>query len=99
MVTVIVRHWIQPDKLERVKSLILQNGKLMQSAPGFVMRHTMIARADPLQVTTVTGWRTDEDYQGWLKQREAKRAQSAPPENLYTKPPETTVFSSIPELP
>ncbi len=99
MVTVIVNHWIRPEKLELAKSRILQNGKLMQSAPGFVMRYTMIAAADPLQVTTVTGWRTDEDYRGWLKQREAQKAQSAPPENLYTKPPETTVFSLIPEIP
>lgn len=96
MITAIVHHWVVPEKLDTAKNLIQQTGKVMRSFPGFVSRQTLIAQANPLQISTVTCWETEQAYQGWLKER-AKRP--APPGGLWSKEPETTIFTSIPEIP
>jgi heme-degrading monooxygenase HmoA len=97
MITVIVHHWVLPEKLDLAKGLIQQAGKTMRSFPGFVLRHTLIAQTNPLQLSTVTCWETEEAFQAFARERDKPR--EAPGEPMWTREPEITVFTAMQELP
>jgi heme-degrading monooxygenase HmoA len=94
MITVIVHHWVCPEKLDMIKGRIQQAGKTMQSQPGFIHRQTLISAVDPLQVTTVTNWESNEAFQAFAKARDMPDLAESP----WIKEPEISIFTALPEL-
>jgi len=97
MITVIVHHYVLPDRLQEADTRIRENGRRMRSFPGFVSRQTLRSQGDPLKVTTVTCWQSGEDRERWDQSPERRQAREGQP-NLWSKPPEPEFFDTIPEI-
>lgn len=67
MFIVIVRHHVKPGLVDAAGVRIDGNGDRMAQLPGFLFRHRMIAKNDPLLVTTVTGWTEESCFDAWNK--------------------------------
>ncbi len=97
MITVIVNHYVLPERLQVADAAIKENGRVMRSYSGFVSRQTLYAQQDSLQITTVTTWRSLEEYQGWANRPDRPQPAPGAPTN-WSKPVEATVFEVTPEL-
>ena len=95
MLTVIAHHFILPGKMDEAKKRIVTFGQEMRSARGFISRQTVVSQKDPPRVTSVTTWRTKEEYEAYnTPERQAAR-RALPP--LYVKV-ESETFEVLPEL-
>ena len=97
MITVIVHHYAVPDLVSRAESGIKENGRVMRSFPGFISRQTLYAQDDRNQITSVTTWRSLDDFQGWSN-RPDRPAPNPDAPSLWSRPVESTVFDLTPEL-
>jgi len=69
----------------------------MRSFPGFITRHTGYSQKDPLKLSTVTLWRTRENYEAWRNSPERQQLAGSGPAP-WSSPPEAEVFDVVPEL-
>ena len=69
MVILIVNHYIKPGLVETAARRLDANGDRMREMPGFRFRYRMVAKDNPLKLTTVTAWESEEAYEAWLKAR------------------------------
>ena len=97
MITAIVHHYALPDRLQEAETRILGNGRKMRGFDGFVSRQTLRSQSDPLKITTVTLWQSNEDRERWDQSPERRQARESSV-NPWTKPPEPEFFDVIPEL-
>ena len=67
MFIVLVRHQVKPGMIDKANARIDGNGDRMAELPGFVFRHRMIAKNDPLLVSTVTGWADEASFDNWTR--------------------------------
>jgi heme-degrading monooxygenase HmoA len=67
MFIVVVRHYVKPDKVDKAIARIDNNGELMAEVPGFLFRHRMVAKNDPLIMSTITAWMDEASFQVWQK--------------------------------
>lgn len=67
MFIVLVRHQVKPGMIDQANARIDGNGDRMAELAGFLFRHRMIARNDPLLVTTVTAWTDEASFDAWIK--------------------------------
>jgi heme-degrading monooxygenase HmoA len=92
MIGVLTHHWAKADKIEEAKRLLDRNGEAQSNAPGFVSRHTLIARADPAKITTLVIWSSNELYDAWRAGPQRATAMSGA-DRLWAKPPESERFN------
>ncbi|MBI4340290.1 MAG: antibiotic biosynthesis monooxygenase [Chloroflexi bacterium] len=97
MITVIVNHWVLPERMKEAEATIKENGRAMRSYAGFISRQTLYAQKDPHQITTVTNWQNQESYQGWTGRPNPPQPRPNAPV-MWSKPVESTVFEVTPEL-
>lgn len=71
MLVLIVNHYVKPGPgmVESAIKRLDGNGDRMREMPGFAFRYRMVAKEDPLKLTTVTGWESEQAYEGWLTLR------------------------------
>ena len=97
MITVIVNHYVLPAMIKQAQTLIQENGRVMRSFPGFITRQTLLGQNDPNQVTSVTTWRSVEDFQRWGNRPDRPQPQPNAP-TMWSKPIESTIFNVTPEV-
>ena len=66
MITHMVAHWVKPDQLQRARELFDHNGRVVQTATGFISRQILQSRADPLKWVAVNTWESEEALQNWM---------------------------------
>src|SRR6185436_1705436 len=71
MIVVIVDHYVKPGLMEAAERRVNANGALAADAPGFRFRYTLIGRDNPLKLTGVTGWDSEETYAAHVETRQA----------------------------
>ena len=71
MIVVIVDHYVKPGLMEAAERRVNANGALAADAPGFRFRYTLIERDNPLKLTAVTGWDSEETYAAHVEARQA----------------------------
>ena len=91
MIGVLTHHWAKAEAIEDAKGLLDRNGEAQSKAPGFVSRQTLIALADPAQITTLVVWSSNELYEGWRASPERAVAMRGA-ERLWAKPPHSERF-------
>lgn len=96
MITVIVNHYVLQERFQQADARVKESGRVMRSYPGFVSRQTLYAQQDPMQITTVTTWRSLEDYQRWDDRNRPQPSPGAP--TRWSRPVEKVVFEVTPEL-
>ncbi len=67
MFIVVVRHQVKPGMIDKATARIDGNGDRMAELPGFLFRHRMVAKTDPLIVSTVTAWAAEANFDAWQK--------------------------------
>ena len=67
MFIVVVRHQVKPGMLDKAYARIDGNGDRMAQVPGFLFRHRMVAKTDPLLISTVTAWTEETAFEVWQK--------------------------------
>ncbi len=96
MIGIIVHHHAIPGKEADGISVIQANGRAMRNMKGFKARHTFVARGNKRQISTVTFWDSEEDYQRWMQSPEKKQV-ARPAGELWVSPPKPDFFDAIPE--
>ena len=96
MITRISQHWVLPDKLEESIKVFAEWGQAARSAPGWVQRQVIQSVDDPLEITTLTTFRSREDFKKWLATPERDRV--AAPRGLWSKPAIERYHEVLPEI-
>jgi heme-degrading monooxygenase HmoA len=94
MIGVLTHHWAKADKVDEARRLLDRNGEAQSKAPGFVKRHTLIARADPAKITTLVVWTSNDIYDAWRASPQRAAAMSGA-DRLWAKPPESERFQIV----
>ncbi len=81
MITMVVDHWVIPERLEEAKKVFKTNSDAMRKADGCVSRHVLISQKDPLKYTTVTSWASQEALGAW---RQSPNRPQFDPEHIKT---------------
>jgi heme-degrading monooxygenase HmoA len=84
MILVIVHHQVKPGLADAAVQRIDDNGTRMAQVPGYLFRYRLVAKDDPLRISTVTGWTGEECYRNWISRRDASRG-GAPAESPYLR--------------
>ncbi len=85
MFIVVVDHFCKADRTQDAIGRIDHNGDQMASMPGFQFRYRMVGTANPLKISTVTGWIDASAYDGWIKRKRGidATASADPKESPY----------------
>ncbi len=67
MFIVIVRHHVKPHMVDQAHARIDGNGDRMAEVPGFLFRHRMVDKNDPLIMSTITAWTDEASFEVWQK--------------------------------
>jgi heme-degrading monooxygenase HmoA len=94
MIGVLTHHWAKADKIEEAKALLNRNGDAQSKAPGFVSRQTLIALADPVKITTLVVWTSNDIYDAWRASPQRLAAMSGA-DRLWAKHPESERFRVV----
>ena len=94
MIGVLTHHWAKPDSIEEARTLLHRNGSAQSNAAGFVSRHTLVAQADPAQITTLVVWTSDDIYDAWKASPQRATAMSGA-DRLWAKPPQSERFQIV----
>lgn len=65
MIVQIATHWFKPERRAAGIRGLLETGGLQHRQPGFVSRQVAVAKDDPLQVVSVTTWRSLADVEAF----------------------------------
>ena len=71
-------HWIKKGMVEKAKAQIELNTASAKKSGGVVSRSSLWSHSDPLKVSTVTFWKSKEDWEKWRKGLQAERAAHPP---------------------
>jgi heme-degrading monooxygenase HmoA len=91
MIGVLTHHWAKTEKVEDARQLLDRNGMAQSKAPGFVSRQTLYSLSDPMKITTLVVWTSNEIYDAWRASPERAAAMSGA-DALWSKPPESERF-------
>ena len=91
MIGVLTHHWAKADKVEEARKLLDRNGLAQSKAPGFGRRQTLYSPNDPVKITTLVTWESDEIYDAWRASPERTVAMAGA-EELWAKSPESERF-------
>ncbi len=69
MITVIAEHWVKPGQNAKAEKIFTEVSASAKKAPGFVSRYVIVSQQDPSKMTTVTNWKTQNDFDQWKKVR------------------------------
>lgn len=91
MIGVLTQHWAKTENMPEARELLDGNGLAQSKFPGFESRVTLYSLADPVKITTLVSWRSNEAYDAWRAspQRAAAMAGAGA---LWAKPPESERF-------
>ncbi len=67
MIIVLVRHVVKPGMLDKAIARVDSNGDQMSKLPGFLFRHRLRSKNDPMIVSTVTAWTDEASFDAWNK--------------------------------
>jgi len=85
MFIVVSTHSIKPGMVAVAERRIDANGDRMEAAPGFRFRYRLTANDDPLKLTTVTAWGSENDYQGDREAARSSRGDAPTEESPYAE--------------
>jgi heme-degrading monooxygenase HmoA len=94
MIGVLTHHWAKADKIDEARKLLHGNGEAQSRAPGFISRQTLIAHADPAQITTLVIWSSNDTYDSWRASPERASAMSGA-DRLWLKAPQSERFEVV----
>jgi heme-degrading monooxygenase HmoA len=94
MIGVLTHHWAKPDRIEEARKLLSRNGEAQSKAPGFVSRHTLLARGDEAKIATLVVWTSDAIYDAWRASPERATAMNGA-DRLWAKPPQSERFQVV----
>ncbi|MFQ5872227.1 MAG: antibiotic biosynthesis monooxygenase family protein [Dehalococcoidia bacterium] len=78
MITLVAEHWITPEFMDGAMKVFRDNTEKPKEGGGFVSRLVLKSLSDPSKITTVTTWKTEEEYQKFMAALEKGRAQQDP---------------------
>ena len=91
MIGVLTHHWAKDGLVEQARRLLDGNGLAQSKAPGFGSRQTLYSRTDPVKITTLVTWESNEIYDAWRASPERTAAMSGADE-LWSRPAESERF-------
>ena len=91
---------LNPEKIAAFEALWRERWKLLDGNPGFLQfRLLKTANDDPTQIryTTVSEWRSREDFEAWLRSDSFRKAHQNMPKltDLYMEPPTMERLDSV----
>jgi len=89
----IVRHMIQPGRLEEAAARINSNGDRMAQRPGFVSRQLLVGLDGDEELATVTVWEDQAAYDAWVAHNRAANVHAGKP-SPYIGNPDTRLYAS-----
>ena len=75
MITSIAEHWGTPESGDKGMEAFKRNTERLKKTEGVVSRQVLRSLTDPGKYTTVTTFKTKEDYEEFVKELEQRRAQ------------------------
>ena len=94
MIGVLTHHWAKPETFEEARAVLDRNGEAQSKAPGYVSRQTMIGREDPMKITTLVVWDSNEIYDAWRASPE-RAAVMTGADALWGRPTENERFDMV----
>ena len=91
MIGVLTHHWAKADKVDEARRLLDRNGLAQSKAPGFGHRQTLYSLNDPVKITTLVTWDSNDIYDAWRASPERAVAMAGA-EELWAKSPESERF-------
>ena len=97
MITVISHHYVKEDQAAEADRMIREAGRAMRGFKGLASRQTLHSNDNPLKITTVTTWKSQEDQEAWFGSAE-RQSITGGGHALWSKPPQQEFFELVPEL-
>ena len=76
MITLVAEHQVNPGQQQLANKIFQTVSESVKKAPGFVTRQILVGQKDPLKVTTITSFQSQEAFDQWrqtIKITEADR--------------------------
>lgn len=90
----IVRHQIQPGKMQAAADRINSNGERMQQRPGFVSRMLLTPVDGSEELATVTVWEDQDAYDAWVEHNRAANVHAGK-ESPYVGSPINAFYNTV----
>lgn len=87
----IVRHQIQPGRMQEAADRINGNGARMAARPGFVSRDLLVRSDGTEELTTVTVWEDQAAYDAWVEHNRAANVHAGS-DSPYIGSPQTSLY-------
>jgi heme-degrading monooxygenase HmoA len=91
MFVAIVRHQIQPGKMQEAAARINSNGTRMRERPGFVSRRLLAPADGADELATVTLWTDQAAYDAWVAHNRTANVHAGS-ESPYVGSPDTRLY-------
>ena len=65
MLILISEHWVKPGQMDNANKIFQTVTDNTRGAPGLISRYIAVSQKDPMKVTTVTTWQSQEAATSW----------------------------------
>jgi heme-degrading monooxygenase HmoA len=97
VIGIIATHIALAGKEKEGVARLQRNGRMMSEFPGFRERFVLVAKDNPLQISTFTIWDSLEDMHRW-RNSDARKEHASDGSGFWAVPPRSESFKIVPEL-